>query len=137
MVGDLEWIATHVLTLLVVVTAVALLALLHDLVPAEGPVVRREAVGPPLLRDGIQHQRDVADGARGELVVVEPITAGGRGEHNVVPLETPRLTRVGEVMRRAKVVADLVSKCELGDLRRHAGVVVQKGDDAGVERALL
>ena len=38
--------------------------------------------------------------------------------------------------RRSKIVPDFVSQGELRHLRRHPGVVVDEGDDAGVQRSL-
>lgn len=76
--GNLEWIATLLLTLLLIKATVTLLPFLNNLVTAEGTVVFFEAIGSPLLRNGIQHQRDVADRAGGELVIVEPVSAGSR-----------------------------------------------------------
>lgn len=77
-VGNLEWIATLLLTLLIIKPTVALLPFLNNLVTTEGTIVFLEAVGSPLLRNGVQHQRDVTDRAGGELVVVEPVSTGGR-----------------------------------------------------------
>ena len=136
-VGNLEWVATLFLTLLYVVATITLLALLHNLVPTEGAVVLREAVCSPLLRDGIQHEWDVPHGARRELVIVKPVSTGGWGEHDVVPLETSRLAGVWEVVWRAKVVPDFMCQGELRHLGRHPGVVVEEGDDAGVEGTFL
>ena len=52
-------VAARLRTLLVVEPAVALLAVLHDLVAAEGAVALHEAVVLPLVHHRVQHRRDV------------------------------------------------------------------------------
>lgn len=45
-------------------------------------------------------------------------------------------TTVYDTDRRAEVVSDLVRQRQLTDFGRHAAVVVDEGDDAGVQRPL-
>ena len=90
----------------------------------------------PFIHHGVQHRTDVLDGAGGEFVVIVPVPAGGTGEHDEVPIAASRPTLGGVVMGGAEVVPDLVSQGELGDLGRDPSVVVDEGDDAGVEASL-
>ena len=128
--------ATLLSTFRLVKSTITLFTLFNNLVTTESAVVFLEAVVFPLLHDSVEHGADVLDGARTELVVVVPVAAGGAGEHDVVPITAARTTRGGVVVRRTKVVPDLVGEGQLGDFGRDPGVVVDKGDDAGVERSL-
>lgn len=101
------------------------------------PALTCEAVALFSGRDGVQHRTDVAPAALAELAVVGQVAAGGAGEHDEVAVRPARRAGAGPVVRRAHVVADLVRQRQLGDPRRHARVVVDEGDDAGVERALV
>jgi len=119
--------------LVLVEAAVALLSLLHNLVATERSIALLETVGFSVVHNRVQDGGDVLNGAVGELVVVVPVPGGGRREHDVVPLGTawPAFRRI--VVRRAKVVPDLVGQGQLRHLRGHAGVVVHKRDDPCIE----
>ena len=80
--------------------------LLTHLVSTASSVVSGEAF--VLLADGVEDDGDVLDRARRELVVVHPVSAGGRVEHDVVALQRARFAVLREVVRRAEVVPDLV-----------------------------
>ena len=84
LVGRLARVAAGLGALVVVEAAVALLALLDDLVAAEGAVGLGEAVGLAAVGDGVENGRDVRLGAVRELVVVVPVARGRRGEHDEV-----------------------------------------------------
>lgn len=131
------WVAALLVALARVVAAVALLALLDNLVAAEGSVVLLEAVLLALVVEhGVQHRRDVVDRAVRKFVVVGALAAGGRRVHDEVAQLAARPTLRWEVVRRAKVVADLVRQRQLAHLGRHTRVVVDKGDDARVQTSL-
>lgn len=123
-------------TFVLVVTAVALFAVLDDLVAAEGARAGGEAVPLAAVAHRVQHRADVAHRARGELAVVRPVAGRRRREHYKVALlpARPALRRV--VVRRAEVMSDFVRQRELADFGRHSAVVVDECDDAGVERPL-
>jgi len=122
--------------LLFIVSTVALLPLLDNLVAAERPVTLLEAIVFPIVHHGIEHGADVLQAAGGELVVVLSVARGGGREHDEVATRStrPALNRV--IVRRTEVMADLVGEGELGDFGRNPAVVVDEGDDAGVEAAL-
>lgn len=67
-------------------TAVALLVVLDDLVPAEGAGAGGETVPLASVAHGVQHGADVAHAARREPAVVGPVAARRRREHYVVAL---------------------------------------------------
>ena len=92
-------IATLLCTLSFIKPAVALLALLNNLVATEGSVVLLEAVVFPLVHHCVQHRADVLDAAGAELVVVVSVPGGGAGEHDVVSIVTARAT-LGRVVVR-------------------------------------
>lgn len=147
-------VAALVLALVVVVAAVALLPGFHDLVAAERPRRRREAVALLVVLDGVQDVRNIADAAARELAVVGAVAARRRREHDEVAVEATRaalrrvvvlnktqstdaLTHSHEpTHRRSEVVADLVGQRQLGHLGGHPAVVIDERDDSGVERAL-
>ena len=95
-----------------------------------------EAIVFSIVHHGIEHGADVLQAARGELVVVLSVARGGGREHDEVAARSTRTALHRVVVRRAKVVADLVGESELGDFGRHPAVVVDEGDDARVEAAL-
>lgn len=76
--------AALLLALLLVEPAITVFALFHDFVATERSVRVLEAVGLAPVGDRVQHGRDVGFGALRELVVVVAVSAGGRGEHDVV-----------------------------------------------------
>ncbi len=82
--GRLPGVTTRFGALGLVVSTVAFLSFLYDLVPAEGAVTGLEAICFSAVRDGVEHGRDVVLGAVGEFVVVVPVATSGGGEHNVV-----------------------------------------------------
>ena len=61
-------------------------------------------------------------------------TALGALDRRTVLAAGPALARV--VVRRAKVVPDLVGQRQLGYFGRHRTIVVDKGDDARVQGSL-
>ena len=63
--------------LLLIISTIALLPLLHDLVPAERPVALLEAVVLPVVHHGVQHRADVLQTTWRELVVVLSVSRGG------------------------------------------------------------
>jgi len=89
-------------------SAITFLALFNYFISTKRSVVLLEAVVFPLLDNSIEHRADVLDGARTELVVVVPVAAGGAGEHDVVPITAARTTGGGVVVRRTKVVSNLM-----------------------------
>jgi len=127
---------TTLSTLLFIVATVALLSLLDNLVAAERPVTLLEAIVLPIVHHGIEHGANILQAARGELVVVLSVARGGGREHDEVAARSTRTALNRVIVRRAKVVADLVGESELGDFGRHPAVVVDEGDDPGVEAAL-
>jgi hypothetical protein len=129
-------VAALVLALVVVVAAVALLPGFHDLVAAERPRRRREAVALLVVLDGVQDVRNIADAAARELAVVGAVAARRRREHDEVAVEATRAALRRVVVRRSEVVADLVGQRQLGHLGGHPAVVIDERDDSGVERAL-
>jgi len=127
---------TTLSTLLFIVSTVALLPLLDNLVATERPITLLKAIVFPIVHHGIEHGADVLQAAGGELVVVLSVARGGGREHDEVATRStrPALNRV--IVRRTEVMADLVGEGELGDFGRNPAVVVDEGDDAGVEAAL-
>lgn len=134
---NLEWITTLFFTFLIIITTVTFLPFFNDLISAEGTIVGWETVCSSLFRYGIKNQRYITNGALRKLVIIWPISTGGRGEHNVVPQQTPRLTRLRKVVWWAKIMTNLVSQCELWDLWRNARVVVEECDYTSVEGSLF
>lgn len=134
---NLERVTALFLTFLIIITTVTFLPFFNDLISAEGTIVGWETVCSSLFWYGIENQWYIANGALRKLVIVRPVSTGGRGEHNVVPKQTPRLARLRKVVRRAKVMTNLVSQRELRDLWRNSGVVVEECDYTGVEGPLL
>jgi len=122
--------------LLFIVSTVALLPLLDNLVATERPITLLKAIVFPIVHHGIEHGADVLQAAGGELVVVLSVAGGGGREHDEVATRSSRTALHRVIVRGAEVVADLVGEGELGDFRRHPAVVVDEGDDAGVEAAL-
>lgn len=101
---DLSRIAALVHTLLVVESAVALLATLDNLVAAERALGRLEAVALLVILDRVQHVRNVPDGARREFAVVRPVATRRTGEHDVVAVQASRATTLRVVVLRNKPV---------------------------------
>ena len=95
-----------------------------------------KAIVFPIVHHGIEHGADVLQAAGGELVVVLSVARGGGREHDEVATSSTRTALHRVIVRRAEVVADLVGEGELGDFGRNPAVVVDEGDDAGVEAAL-
>ena len=58
-----------------------------------------------------------------------PIAGRRAGKHDVVSAGPTRPTRLWIVVRRPKVMTNLVGKGQLGHFGWHAGVVVNKRDD--------
>lgn len=83
-VTNQSWIAAFVLALFVIKAAIALLADFHNFIAAECALRSFEAI--PLLRvfDGVQHIRNISNGACGEFAVVRTIAAGCTRKHDVV-----------------------------------------------------
>ena len=128
--------ATALSALLLIITTITLLPLLHNLVPAERPVALLEAVVLPVVHHGVQHRADVLQTARRELVVVLSVSGGGRRKHDEVAASAAGSTFDRIIVGRAKIVANLMGKGELGHLGGHPAVVVDKCDDARVETSL-
>ena len=114
--------------------AVALLALLHHSVTADGDLGRREA-SLRAKRLGTQHLVDAAETAGRELLVVISVPRGRSGVHDVVPVLPPGHAVLVSlrVVRGPEVVAHLVSHRHVRHGRRHRLPVVHQSDDPGVE----
>ena len=84
--------ATLLCAFVIVEAAVALFSLLHDLVPAEGAIALSETVWLATLGDGVENCGNVGFGTVRKFVVVVPVSRGGGGEHDVVPLGPARTT---------------------------------------------
>lgn len=63
------------------------------------------------------------------------MTLSGRCVHDVVSVVSSGNAARGEVVRRTEVVTDLMSERNLGNFQRDFGVVIQEGDDTGVQRS--
>lgn len=97
--ADNPRIAAPVRTFLVVEPAVTLFTNFNNLITAEGTLRREEAVALLVVFDGVQHVRDVPYRTARELAVVGAVSAGGTGEHNVVPVDATRAALGGVVVR--------------------------------------
>jgi len=96
--------------LLLVISTIALLPLLHDLVPAERPVTLLKTVVLAVVHHGVQHRTDVLQTTRRELVVVLSVTGGCRRKHYEVATSAAWSTLNRIVMGGTKIVANLVSE---------------------------
>ena len=91
------------------------------------------AFGPARLHS--QHLVDALKAAWRKALIVELVTRGGAGEHDVVAVLAARhAAGVGlRVVRRPEVVPHLVCHGDVGHGGRHVLAVVHQGDDARVE----